>query len=101
MLVVGCSHLRSLADGIVPMPDGGVSFAFWSMPGACAAEIRAELGDKEKLAKITRTPDLVCLLAPGNNLTASRTVDEAKADFARLLATACRIWPKVGIFHYY
>ncbi|XP_053179094.1 uncharacterized protein LOC128362380 [Scomber japonicus] len=91
VLLVGASHLRSFADGVVPMPEGSLSFAVMSTPGACAAQLRTEVLN----ATVPRVPDLVCLMAPSNNLTASRTVDEGRADFARLLCTVCTRWPKV------
>ena len=91
VLVVGASHLRSLADRVVPMPGGCLTFAFMSTPGACAAELRTEvLG-----ATVPRDPDLVCVMAPSNDLTASRTVDEGRASFARFLGSVCTRWPKV------
>ena len=94
VLVVSASHLRSLADGIVPMPEGRLSFGFMSTPGACAAELRSEvLG-----ATVPRDPDLVCVMAPSNDLTASRTVDEGRASFARFLGSVCTRWPKVWIY---
>lgn len=97
VLVVGASHLRSLADGVVPMPEGCLSFAFMSTPGACAAQLRTEVLN----ATVPRIPDLVCVMAPSNNLTASRTVDEGRADFANFLASVCTRWPKVSHICYY
>uniref|UniRef100_A0A8C7WTI3 Uncharacterized protein n=1 Tax=Oryzias sinensis TaxID=183150 RepID=A0A8C7WTI3_9TELE len=74
VLVVGDSHLCALVDGIVRMPGGGgMTFGFMSTPGASAAELYKEV----RHANIPRTPHLVCLLAPSNNLTASRTLPEA------------------------
>ncbi|CAK6977456.1 uncharacterized protein LOC128377494, partial [Scomber scombrus] len=96
VLLVGASHLRSFADRHVPMPEGCLSFAVMSTPGACAAQLRTEVLN----ATVPRTPDLVCLMAPSNNLTASRTVDEGRADFAKLLCTVCTRWPKVIVMDF-
>ncbi|XP_028256443.1 uncharacterized protein LOC114432565 [Parambassis ranga] len=95
VLLVGDSHLRAIADGIVPimLDKDSMSFGVMCTPGASAAELTAELLH----ADVPRTPDAVCLLAPSNNLTSSRTFEEAGASFANLVACACSRWPKVCV----
>uniref|UniRef100_A0A3P8U0U0 Uncharacterized protein n=1 Tax=Amphiprion percula TaxID=161767 RepID=A0A3P8U0U0_AMPPE len=76
VLLIGDSHLRSFADGFVEMPEGGLSFGVQSTPGATAAELTAEVV---------------------NNLTASRTIEHASADFGKLLAIVCTNYKNVVV----
>lgn len=76
------------------MPEGLLSFGVMSTPGAAAHELMAEVAN----ANLPRKPDAVCLLAPSNNLSKSRTIADASADFARLLATVCSHHENVSIF---
>lgn len=74
------------------MPEGRFSFGVMSTPGASADQLKQEVLH----APIPRTPDAVCVLAPSNNLTSSRTVKEAGAAFGRLLAAVRTRWSKVS-----
>uniref|UniRef100_A0A3Q3L899 Uncharacterized protein n=1 Tax=Mastacembelus armatus TaxID=205130 RepID=A0A3Q3L899_9TELE len=96
VLVVGDSHLRSVVDGVVPMPECHMSFGISSTPGAAACELQRELAE----TVLPREPALVCLLAPSNNLTASRTVDEAATQFGQLLTFICSLFNSKMTFHY-
>lgn len=96
VLLVGDSHLRAIADGFVSMPSGGVSFGVLSVPGAKAAEICTEV----QCLSLPRTPEAVCILAPSNNLTPSRSLLQSAADFRALLSSACGAWPNVSYFFF-
>ncbi|TNN79814.1 hypothetical protein EYF80_009851 [Liparis tanakae] len=89
---VGTSHLRSLADGIVDTP-ADLSVGFLSVPGACASHLLMEVRN----ATVHRTPDVVVLLAPGNDLTGYKTVSAAGADFAKLLNCLVGRWTEVHL----
>ncbi len=69
VMVIGDCHLRSFVDGYVAMPEGQFSFGFMSAPGGDVNALRMETCHDPPL-----NPDVVCLLAPGNNLKSSRTI---------------------------
>ncbi|XP_031735610.1 uncharacterized protein LOC116401390 isoform X2 [Anarrhichthys ocellatus] len=92
VLLVGDSHLRGIADGFVEMP-AVFSYGVMSTPGAAAKDLRTEVLN----AVLDRTPDVVCVLAPSNNLTSSRTVIEAGEEFALLLGSVCEKWDEVVV----
>ncbi|XP_015259618.1 PREDICTED: uncharacterized protein LOC107104187 [Cyprinodon variegatus] len=90
ILVIGASHLRSFADGIVRMPAGRFVFGFMSTPGAAANDLRLEVLN----AEVSREPDAVCILATSNDLTASNTPEQAGQSFERYLKAVLSRWPK-------
>ncbi|KAK0135924.1 hypothetical protein N1851_028202 [Merluccius polli] len=93
VLIVGDSHLRAIVDGVVQMPEEPFSFGVMSTPGAAASALRTEVLN----AVLPRVPDAVCLLAPSNNLTASRIIDEASVDYVNLLRSIRSRWPNVFV----
>ncbi|KAG7473017.1 ATP-dependent DNA helicase PIF2, partial [Solea senegalensis] len=96
VLVIGDSHLRGLVDGVHQMPPERFSFGFMSTPGACAAELRTEVRN----AVLPRDPDLVCVLAPGNNLEASCTIEQSGRDFGLLLTSVRSRWPQLYVMDF-
>uniref|UniRef100_A0A3B5R013 Uncharacterized protein n=1 Tax=Xiphophorus maculatus TaxID=8083 RepID=A0A3B5R013_XIPMA len=92
-LLVGDSHLRAIVDGYSTMPKGDFFLGVLASPGASAEELRLEVLD----AVLPRPPEVICLLAPSNNLTASRTFVEAGAAFDALLSTVCNLSANVVV----
>ncbi|KAI4817408.1 hypothetical protein KUCAC02_010809 [Chaenocephalus aceratus] len=91
VLLVGDSHLRSVVDGFVEMPRGGLSFGLMATPGGGAQVLKREFEG----AVLPSTPDAVCVLAPGINLGKSRTPGAAGADFGSLLTRVLLSCPNV------
>ncbi|CAJ1074299.1 uncharacterized protein LOC121902129 isoform X1, partial [Xyrichtys novacula] len=96
VLIVGDSHLRPFVDGVVPLPEGRMSFGFMSTPGACADGLRIEMVH----AAVPRNPDLVIVMAPSNNLTTQGSLEKSSTDFAKLLSTAVGRWFKVIVYDF-
>ncbi|KAL7382329.1 hypothetical protein ABVT39_020571 [Epinephelus coioides] len=94
VLLVGASHLLSLAEGIVLMPEDCYTFGVMSTPGACADQLRT----KDENAVLPRISDAVCVMAPRNNLTASKMPKQGGIAFGQYLATVCSVWPTAQVF---
>ncbi|KAK6471259.1 hypothetical protein HHUSO_G29574 [Huso huso] len=95
VLVFGDSHLRSLVDGYVQMPEGDLRFGYSSTPGAYAAVLHKEVLNET----LPEEPDLVCLIAPGNNLS-NNTIQQAGKEFASLICSAQGRWNKVVVIYF-
>lgn len=67
------------------MPWGAAPFGFLSTPCASVKDLRKEVA----AMKLPDEVGAMCLLAPGNNLTSSKTIVEAGEDFAKLLSVVC------------
>ncbi|XP_061749370.1 uncharacterized protein LOC133547901 [Nerophis ophidion] len=94
VFVIGCSHLRGLVDKDVVLPKVPLSFSFLSVPGGGAADLKTEVGHLE----FTRTPDVVCVLAPSNDL--NRGPLYAGQEFGTLLTSVRSRWPNVFVLDF-
>jgi hypothetical protein len=93
----GGSHLGALVDGIVPMPNrkghtGHAGLAF-GWPGFWLPLLELEL---QCCTPQNLIPDIVCLLAPGNNLIYSPFMANAGKGFRELLCAALLKWTRVN-----
>ncbi|XP_075307056.1 uncharacterized protein LOC142368767 [Odontesthes bonariensis] len=79
VLLIGASHSRSFAYGIVQMKQGCIGVM--STPGADADQLRKEVEE----VVLPRDPDAACVVAPSNNLTASINHEEAGRVFEMYL----------------
>nr|XP_061832455.1 uncharacterized protein LOC133616857 [Nerophis lumbriciformis] len=95
VFVIGDSHLRGLVDGDVALPKVPLSFSFLSVPGGGAAALRTEVGRLE----FPWTPDVVCVLAPSNDLGRGPFCDAA-VEFGALLTSVRSRWPKVFVLDF-
>ncbi|MGH0126951.1 UNVERIFIED_CONTAM: hypothetical protein FKN15_000677 [Acipenser sinensis] len=95
VLVFGDSHLRRLVDGYVQMPECDLRFGYSSTPGACAAALYKEVLNETLPEEL----DLVCLIAPGNNLS-NNTIQQAGKEFASLIPSAQGTWNKVVVIDF-
>jgi len=74
-----------------------LSVGVLSVPGACASHLLMEVRN----AVVHRTPDVVVLLAPANDLTGYRTFAAAGGDFVKLLNCLLVRWTDVRYPIYY
>ncbi|XP_058863628.1 uncharacterized protein LOC131705260 isoform X2 [Acipenser ruthenus] len=77
------------------MPEGDLRFGYSSTPGAYAAALRKEVLNET----LPEEPDLVCLIAPGNNLS-NNTIQQAGKEFASLICSAQGRWNKVVVIDF-
>ncbi|CAB1440528.1 unnamed protein product [Pleuronectes platessa] len=96
VLVIGDSHLRAIVDGFVEMPEACMSFGFMAFPGARASQLRTEVHH----AVVPLSPDVVCVLAPSNNITAGGSPDDAGVEFGMYLNAVCSRWQKVFVLDF-
>ncbi|XP_061749150.1 uncharacterized protein LOC133547483 isoform X2 [Nerophis ophidion] len=94
VFVIGCSHLRGLVDKDVVLPKVPLSFSFLSVPGGGAADLKKEVGGLQ----FTWTPDVVCVLAPSNDL--NRGPLYAGQEFGMLLTSVRSRWPNVFVLDF-
>ncbi|XP_061749313.1 uncharacterized protein LOC133547832 [Nerophis ophidion] len=94
VFVIGCSHLRGLVDRDVVLPKVPLSFSFLSVPGGGAADLKTEVGHLQ----FTWTPDVVCVLAPSNDL--GRGPLYAGREFDALLTSVRSRWPNVFVLDF-
>nr|XP_061817509.1 uncharacterized protein LOC133607066 [Nerophis lumbriciformis] len=95
VFVIGDFHLRGLVDGDVALPKVPLSFSFLFVPGGGAAALRTEVGRLE----FPWTPDVVCVLAPSNDLGRGPFCDAA-VEFGALLTSVRSRWPKVFVLDF-
>ncbi|KAF3836238.1 hypothetical protein F7725_028796, partial [Dissostichus mawsoni] len=91
VILVGASHLRSIVDGIVKMPEGRFSFGAMSTAGACATQLRTEAAN----AVLPRTPDAVCVMVFAMDFPPRLTVDPDYQDMTR--QEFCRVAARMGV----
>lgn len=77
VLLIGASQMVSCHAKGVPV------LRFHADAGDLCSSLRTQVLN----ATVPRIPDMVCVMALSNNLTATRTVDEGQADFAKSLAS--------------
>lgn len=94
VLVVGGDQLRTIIHGIMAKPDGPLSFGFVCVRNATISDLKAEVLH----AVVPRTPDAVCMLAPGYNHRQS--IPTNLQDFDELLSTVCYCWPRVCLLSF-
>ncbi|XP_061739772.1 uncharacterized protein LOC133540831 [Nerophis ophidion] len=95
VFVIGDSHLRGMVDGHVLIPNVPLSFGFLSVPGGGAADLRTEM----RRLEFPWTPDVVCVLAPSNDLDRGPFCDAA-VEFSALLTSIRSRWPKVFVLDF-
>ncbi|TKS65838.1 ATP-dependent DNA helicase PIF7 [Collichthys lucidus] len=82
-------------------PRGRCTFGWWYRSAAQGVEVGGVAADQQA-AQVgdSSSPEAVIVLAPSNNLTASRGLENSSADFAALLKTARSRWSNVVVLDF-
>ncbi|XP_075896489.1 uncharacterized protein LOC142897795 [Nelusetta ayraudi] len=94
VFVVASDQLANLVSDIVTIPEERLSFGFVFVCGGKISDFKTEVLH----AVVPRTPDAVCMCAPGYNHRQS--IPKNVQDFEELLSAVCYRWPKVFVLDF-